>query len=106
MKEENKIGKRNIRALGTPLGEKINLDAIAKNFAAFASLEERRADDVKTKAKLYHQIHGPGTVWERLWEACNLWTAAFFLPMTPENEPLIPTTLTVKNYCHVNIDMS
>jgi len=61
--------------------EMVDLDDLADEYAVFASLRERSAEDVRAKAELYQQIHGPGTDWWTLWTACNLWTAAFFQRM-------------------------
>jgi len=83
-------------------------DALAGEYRAFAELEERTAGDVRAKAELYQQIHGPGTDWWDLWAACNLWTAAFFVPMRPHpshapaaggwGEGFISTTADVRRY--------
>jgi hypothetical protein len=75
-----------------------DLEAMAKDFSAFATLEERKAEDVRTKSEIYQQIHGPETDWWHLWMACNLWTAAFFMPISQDKAALIPTTDTVKTY--------
>ena len=54
---------------------------------------------MKAKEQLYDGLHRPGGDWDRLRYACNLWTAAFFLPMVPSVtaglEPLFPTSATV-----------
>jgi hypothetical protein len=60
--------------------------ALAPDFAALAGLAERTPGDVQAKEELYHALrHGPA--WWRLKVACDLWTGAFFWPLTQEPPP-------------------
>jgi len=69
---------------------------LAEELRALSGLEERSAEDVRTKAELFEQLHGPGSNYWELYTACNLWTAAFFLPFTPGSP--VPTTATLRRY--------
>jgi hypothetical protein len=48
----------------------------------------------KNEYQLRHSARNPG--WWRDVTACNLWTAAFFMPLTKHNLQLIPTSATLK----------
>ena len=58
----------------------------AREFSALALLDERTADDVRTKEELYAQLHDREGAWWTWRRACTLWTAAFFAPLV-ENAP-------------------
>ncbi|OAI40246.1 hypothetical protein AYO38_06150 [bacterium SCGC AG-212-C10] len=68
----------------------------AREFEAFSGLEDRSAADVQTIGQLYASITGNGTKWWQTKVACDLWTAAFFTPMTAANRDLVPTTAHVR----------
>jgi len=56
--------------------------------------------EVKEKALAYRTAQAEGTDWCRDRTACDLWTAAFFSPLTPETDGAgaIPTSGTVRSY--------
>ncbi len=51
--------------------------------------------EVRAKAKRYHKLRADA---EAEFTRFNLWTAAFFQPLTPDNAPRIPTTATLADY--------
>jgi len=51
--------------------------------------------EVRAKAARYRQVRAEA---EAEFTHFNLWTAAFFQPLTPENAPRIPTTATLADY--------
>ena len=56
---------------------------------------------VRHKQQTYEGARAHGSDWWTLWTACNLWTAAFFLPLTasaPGGEGHIPTTDAIRRY--------
>ncbi|WP_440950797.1 Eco57I restriction-modification methylase domain-containing protein [Methanosphaerula subterraneus] len=55
---------------------------------------------VREKEVVYRTAQAEGTAWCRDRTACDLWTAAFFAPLTPETDEagMIPTTGTVRSY--------
>ena len=76
-------------------------EVIAEEFQALAELEERTPDDVRSKEELYASLREQGSEWFDLKVACDLWTAAFFLPLAPEDgfhRETVPTTGTVRRY--------
>ena len=80
----------------------LEMKDLAKSFLALDRLDERTAEDVRIKSELYQEWHGPGTDWWTLWTACNLWTAAFFVPITKGKTEHIPTTDNVRSYLSVH----
>jgi len=70
-------------------------------FAALALQDERQIRDEQAKNLRYEALRGRGTAWWTLKEACDLWTAAFFVPLVPAEgsaRDLVPTTDTVRAY--------
>ncbi|MGC9528768.1 MAG: Eco57I restriction-modification methylase domain-containing protein [Limnospira sp.] len=68
----------------------------AKGFQALGESPETTTDEVKRKAEEYQLLHSPENLkWWRDRTACNLWTAAFFTPLTLQNLQLIPTSATL-----------
>ena len=57
-------------------------------------------DNIRKKSDAYQKLHSLGTKWWRDQTACNLWTAAFFVELTSENEKeyRIPTYETLVSY--------
>lgn len=55
------------------------------------AIAEISTGDVRHKQVQYQQSRKEPQ-WYRDYSACNLWTAAFFIPLTPQNLQLLPTT--------------
>jgi hypothetical protein len=68
-----------------------SITRIAGAFAAIAELSETRPDEVQAKEGAYAALRR-GDDWERAKWACDLWTAAFFAPLTTDDAGAIPTT--------------
>ena len=69
-----------------------------------SDLEEMNPDDVNAKEQLYEQLRHKPT-WEKTKNACDLWTAAFFLPLVSGNVfnlEGVPTTQTVRQCLATN----
>src|SRR4029077_7711703 len=56
----------------------------------FVTLTEDTPADVRRKKEAYETIRQKPNWW-RDWVAANLWTAAFFLPLTKYDDPAVPT---------------
>jgi hypothetical protein len=67
---------------------------IAGAFAAVADLPETTPDEVHTKEARYISLRD-GSDWKKVKAACDLWTAAFFVPLSAETKPAAPTTRNV-----------
>ena len=74
---------------------------IATQLASLLAREQRSATEVRETQVRYEALRGPGTDWWTQKEACDLWTAAFFLPLQQADGTgnfLVPTTATVRRY--------
>lgn len=58
---------------------------------AVGAIAENSTVDVKYKQSQYRESR-QDTSWWRDYTACNLWTAAFFMPLTEQNLQLLPTS--------------
>jgi hypothetical protein len=68
-----------------------DLSNIAQAWQQLDRIPETTAADVKLKKAQYEANLGD-TKWWKSRSACNLWTAAFFMPLTEQNLQLLPTT--------------
>lgn len=59
---------------------------------ALVETPTERVEDVLAKAAAYAALREPGSPWHRVWQAANLWTAAFFAPLTAETATTVPST--------------
>jgi hypothetical protein len=55
------------------------------------AIDEKTTAEYRQKATQYYQSR-QDSGWWRDYSACNLWTAAFFMPLTEQNLQLLPTT--------------
>ena len=73
----------------------------AIEYESLSDLDEVSAADVRAKGDLYEQLRGDRTDWYTLKVACDLWTAAFFMPKQ-STELLagdsVPTTGTIRRW--------
>jgi hypothetical protein len=68
----------------------------AANWRDLGEIPETTAAEVKHKQARYQQTHSQNNVrWWQDYSACNLWTAAFFMPITELNLQLLPTTVAL-----------
>lgn len=58
---------------------------------AVGAIAENSTGDVKYKQSQYRESRQDASWW-RDYTACNLWTAAFFMPLTEQNLQLLPTS--------------
>jgi hypothetical protein len=67
---------------------------IADAFSAIADLSETSPDEVRAKAQAYTSLR-QSTEWESAKSAADLWTSAFFAPLTKVGRNAVPTTRCV-----------
>ena len=98
IKKENKNQCKNPNQLTIPY------DAIEQQRSlygevqsAIAQLPEDKTGDIKQKQQQYRDTRKENTdnPWWRDTSACNLWTAAFFTPLTEQKLQLLPTSSTL-----------
>ncbi|HWY16415.1 MAG TPA: N-6 DNA methylase [Rhizomicrobium sp.] len=70
------------------------IEKIAGAFAAVAELPENTPDEVHAKEAAYASLCD-GAEWLRVKAACDLWTAAFFAPLSADEQTAVPTTRNV-----------
>jgi hypothetical protein len=70
---------------------KDDIGRIAGAFAAIADLPETTPDEVHAKEQRYADLRRSRD-WERAKAACDLWSAAFFAPLTVDGKTAVPTT--------------
>jgi len=67
---------------------------ISSSFSAIADLPETTPDEVHAKEKCYADLRS-GADWKKAKFACDLWTAAFFAPLTGDGKGAVPTTRNI-----------
>jgi hypothetical protein len=70
---------------------------LAQEFAALAAIDERRPEDVAEKEARYGSLRA-GVEWLQRKNACDAWTAAFFVPVQGSafsGQEVVPTTADV-----------
>lgn len=80
-------------------------DSLAEDFRTLGTLEERTPEDVGAKENLYDSLRGRAINWWSLKVACDLWTAAFFMPFQQEDAlhmEGVPTTGTLRKHMETN----
>ncbi|WP_292780215.1 DNA methyltransferase [Nostoc sp. NMS9] len=75
--------------------EKQRTEYIA-SFRELGEIPETSPQQVKDKQAQYQQSRKNPSWWQD-YSACNLWTAAFFMPLTEDNLQLLPTTAALSH---------
>ena len=88
-REHRQLGEFDV-AMGVLTNSRQQVNAIADD----------SPEDIRRKRELFSSYQQEGTAWCKDKTACDLWTAAFFVGLTKENEQqrVIPTTNTVRDY--------
>lgn len=98
LRADNRRERRERAAGLVPFDLRCDLATLAAKAAELTAIRDDRPDDVNRKAQLYGSLRGAGTDWWRDWMAANLWTAAFFTELTPQNRALVPTSGVLWDY--------
>ncbi|MFM6456010.1 MAG: Eco57I restriction-modification methylase domain-containing protein, partial [Planktothrix sp.] len=85
---------------GTTTFESQRLEYILK-FIEVGHIPEDSTQQVKLKQTQYQRSR-ENPNWWRDFSACNLWTAAFFMPLTPNHLILLPTTEALNRLLYEN----
>jgi hypothetical protein len=95
VKQDNKTQRQNSNQFIIPFD---NLEEqrshYGKTQSAIAQLPEDKTGDIKQKQQQYRDTRKENSdnPWWRDTSACNLWTAAFFTPLTQQKLQLLPTS--------------
>jgi Eco57I restriction-modification methylase len=73
------------------------LPAFTKVGAGEMDFPEDKPEDVRRKEELYQKVREQKD-WLRDWTAANLWTSAFFVPLTKYDDPVVPTDEAFMDY--------
>jgi len=98
--QEERKSQRQL-TLGEPEETAVVSTSIADDFRSLGEIAEQRAEDVGAKEDLYDELRAEGSDWWKLKLACDVWTAAFFMPLQKENAfhmEGVPTTGTLRRY--------
>lgn len=74
----------------------------AKSWQELGEIAETTTSQVKQKATQYQESR-KNSGWWRDYSACNLYTAAFFMPLTEQNLQLLPTTAALTQLLQGNV---
>jgi hypothetical protein len=69
----------------------------AKESENFVAIAEDTPADVRRKKDAYEKARQKPDWWHD-WVACNIWTAAFFLPLAKHDDPTVPTHDRLLNF--------
>jgi hypothetical protein len=98
IKKRNKEEREGQRSL--PFETAKELKDLRDYLGALSQIPDDKPDNIRKKSEAYQNLHSLGTKWWRDQTACNIWTAAFFIELTPENERenRIPTYEILMSY--------
>jgi hypothetical protein len=74
----------------------------AQTLRQVGAIDEKTTGQYRQKATQYYQSR-QDSGWWRDYSACNLWTAAFFMPLTEQNLQLLPTTAALTQLLQGNL---
>lgn len=83
------------------LGEfDVEMDVLTSSRQQVNAIADDKPEDIRQKREIFSSYQQEGTAWCKDKTACDLWTAAFFVGLTKENQQkmIIPTTNTVRKY--------
>jgi hypothetical protein len=98
LKKRNKEERAGQRTLPFEMAKE--LEDLRDYLGVLSQIPDDSPVNIRKKTDVYQKLHSLGTKWWRDQMACNLWTAAFFVELTPENEreKRIPTHEMLMNY--------
>jgi hypothetical protein len=98
LKKRNKEERAGQRTL--PFETARELKDLKDYLGVLSQIPDDTPANIRKKTDAYHKLHSLGTKWWRDQTACNLWTAAFFVELTAENEGenRIPTYEILMSY--------
>ncbi|KYC44239.1 restriction endonuclease [Scytonema hofmannii PCC 7110] len=91
LKKRNKKERENQGQLSIDEQQQVNNVDYAQIWRQLGAIPETTPQEVRSKEKQYKEILREPNRWLK-YSACNLWTTAFFLPLTEHNLQLLPTT--------------
>jgi hypothetical protein len=91
-RQERKDWETGIMKLPFDMEDKLvsDLRSFAERAQSIDAISEKLPEDVARKQEQYQKIRADESWWKD-WTAANIWTAAFFYPLTKIDDPAIPT---------------
>jgi hypothetical protein len=96
-REENKTQYQIQIDFDMPAETPIETRAFAGEYRELENLPENSVDQSIEKAKRFHKIRS-NVKWFNDWNACNIWTAAYFHHFIQVDDPSAPTSAKLKTY--------
>lgn len=96
-REENKTQYQILIDFDMPAETPIETRAFAGEYRELENLPENSVDQTIEKAKRFHKIRS-NVKWFNDWNACNIWTAAYFHHYIQVDDPSAPTSAKLKTY--------
>lgn len=90
LKKRNRAERKGQRTLRFEKAVLEKLGSYVEQSRELLGLAENTPADVTRKAELFRKTR-ESRDWYHDWSAANLWTAAFFVPLTDPDDPLVPT---------------
>jgi hypothetical protein len=98
-KTERKEWEKGIMRLPFDMEDKLKSDlrSFAEQAQSIDAISEKTPDDVNKKQEQYEKIRADEEWWKD-WTAANIWTSAFFYPLTKLDDIAIPTHEKLMNF--------
>jgi hypothetical protein len=96
-REENKTQYQIQINFDMPAETPIETRTFAGEYRELENLPENSVEQTIEKAKRFHKIRS-NAQWFNDWNACNIWTAAYFHHYTQFDDPSAPTSAKLKTY--------
>jgi hypothetical protein len=107
---ERKAQESGQLALGLDFGEHRAGEELFRAAQQLDAMPDNSVGAVRARAAAFEQLRARGSEWWDEWTRFNLWTAAFFTPLTAAADPTVPTTQALvdfaRNPAHVRGDMA
>jgi hypothetical protein len=97
IRQRNRSERKGQRALPYVESARTALAAAAEDVRGYTEIPEDTPADVRRKAERYREFREREAMW-RARTAANLWTAAFFVPLTDSGDVTIPTHGRFRDY--------
>ncbi len=98
-RQERKDWEKGIMRLQFDMEDKLKSDlrSFAEQAKTIDAISEKSPEDVNKKQEQYEKIRADEAWWKD-WIAANIWTSAFFYPLTRVDDPAIPTHEKLMNF--------
>lgn len=96
-RDENKASYQTRLDFNAPAAGPLETKVFASEYRELESLPENSVEQTKEKATRFNRLRSDAR-WFKDWNACNIWTGAFFYTYTQADDPAAPTSAKLKTY--------